>query len=51
MTWPGVVPMTFQIRALDPSRFTSPPVGRLSKRRMAEVDQALAWTLALQSES
>ena len=40
--------MTFQIRALDPTRFSSPPVGRLSEQRMAQVDEALAWSLALQ---
>jgi mRNA interferase MazF len=43
--------MTFQIRALDPSRFASLPVGQLGERRMAEVDQALAWTLALRGVS
>jgi mRNA interferase MazF len=43
--------MTFQIRALDPSRFASPPVGQLSEKRMVEVDEALAWTLALRSGS
>jgi mRNA interferase MazF len=40
--------MTFQIRALDPHRFSTQPVGQLSAQRMAEVDQALAWTLAIQ---
>jgi len=43
--------MTFQIRALDPNRFSSQPVGRLSDERMAEVDQALAWTLALHGQA
>jgi mRNA interferase MazF len=38
--------MAFQIRALDPVRFSS-PVGQLGAMRMAEVDHALAWTLAL----
>ena len=40
--------MTFQIRALDPNRFSGQPVGRLGAQRMAEVDEALAWTLAIE---
>lgn len=39
--------MTFQIRAIDPSRFSSQAVGRLSEQRMTEIDQALAWSLAI----
>jgi mRNA interferase MazF len=42
--------MTFQVRALDPKRFTDPAVGQLSNQRMAEVDQALAWTFAIQQD-
>jgi mRNA interferase MazF len=40
--------MTFQIRALDPNRFSGRPVGQLGAQRMTEVDEALAWSLGLQ---
>ena len=39
--------LTFQIRAVDQSRFTDPPCGVLSPAMMDELDRALAWTLAL----
>src|SRR5688572_784390 len=39
--------LTFQIRALDHSRFTDPPVGVLSPTAMGEMERSLAYTLAL----
>ncbi len=39
--------LCFQLRSLDPSRFTNPPAGRLPETKMAEVDRALRLTLAL----
>lgn len=39
--------LCFQIRALDPSRFTDPPVGSLSATRMQEVSEALKHCLEI----
>jgi mRNA interferase MazF len=41
--------MTIQMRALDHSRFQEAPRGILSPSYMAQLEQALAWTLALQT--
>jgi mRNA interferase MazF len=49
----GTVFLCFQIRSLDPSRFTDPAsgqvrlAGRVPPERMSEVDAALRLTLAL----
>lgn len=39
--------LCFQIRSLDPSRFSSPPVGQLSDVRMNQVDDILRYCLNL----
>jgi mRNA interferase MazF len=39
--------LCFQMRALDPRRFTSRPVGRLSAYRMSEIEKAIQYTLDL----
>ena len=39
--------LAFQLRSLDPSRFTGPPAATLSPARMAEVAAALRLTLEL----
>ncbi len=39
--------LCFQIRSLDPSRFSSPPVGQLSDVRMSQVDDILRYCLNL----
>lgn len=39
--------LCFQIRALDPARFTGPPVGSLSTSRMFQVDSSLRRVLDL----
>lgn len=40
--------LCFQVRSLDPSRFTSPRAGRLTPSRMAEVNGALRMSLDLE---
>ena len=40
--------LTFQARALDHSRFQEAPRGKLSAPYMVQLEQAMAWTLALQ---
>jgi mRNA interferase MazF len=37
--------MTFQMRAIDHSRFADPPVGRLSEAAMSRLEQAMAVSL------
>jgi mRNA interferase MazF len=39
--------LAFQLRSLDPSRFSGPPAGALSPVRMAEVAGALRLTLEI----
>jgi mRNA interferase MazF len=39
--------LTFQVRSIDHSRFVDPPVGELRPEMMADVEQALAWSLSL----
>lgn len=39
--------LTFQVRALDHSRFRDPPIGRLSPEQLARIDKALARTLSI----
>jgi mRNA interferase MazF len=39
--------LTFQVRALDQSRFKDPPIGRLSQAAMGEIEKSLAWTLVI----
>ena len=39
--------LTFQVRALDHTRFGGPPLGRLSPEWMAKIDAALAYALSL----
>lgn len=36
-----------QVRALDQSRFTSPPVGRLSAAEMKRIEKAVKYSLGL----
>lgn len=40
--------LCFQIRSLDPSRFTNPPAGRVTPRWMTEVNRALRMSLDLE---
>jgi mRNA interferase MazF len=37
----------FQIRSLDPGRFSGQPAGRLSSEKMAEVENAVRRVLGL----
>jgi mRNA interferase MazF len=39
--------LCFQIRSLDPNRFTTAPVGRLSAAKMHEVETAVKYCLGL----
>lgn len=39
--------LTFQVRALDPSRFQDPCAGELTQSSMDQLDRALVWVLAL----
>jgi len=39
--------MTFQVRALDHSRFVGPAHGALSQFFLNQIEDALAWSLAL----
>ena len=39
--------LCFQVRSLDPSRLANPPAGRLSRRRMVEIETALRLALDL----
>jgi mRNA interferase MazF len=39
--------LCFQVRALDPKRFRPSPLGRLSAKRMKQIDGALRYSLDL----
>lgn len=39
--------LAFQAKAIDPSRFQSPPVGALSAASMAKLARALEWSLGI----
>jgi len=39
--------LTFQMRALDHSRFEDPPCGSFTPERMEELEEAMRWTLIL----
>ena len=39
--------LTFQMRALDHSRFTEPPVGRVSAATLARLEHAISITLGM----
>jgi mRNA interferase MazF len=39
--------LTFQVRALDPSRFRNPPLGKLSVVVLDQLEKTIAWTLAI----
>ncbi len=39
--------LTFQTKAIDPSRIDSRPVGELSASSMNKIDTALSWSLGL----
>lgn len=41
--------MSFQVRALDQSRFRGPPIGRLSQSYLDQLDKALIWTVSSQN--
>lgn len=36
-----------QLRAIDHSRFTTPPMGRLSSRELTEIEEAIRYSLGL----
>jgi mRNA interferase MazF len=38
--------LTFQIRALDHSRFREQPIGRLSQPNLEQLDKAVAWAIS-----
>jgi mRNA interferase MazF len=38
--------LTFQIRALDHSRFREPPIGRLSQPYLEQLDKTVSWALS-----
>ena len=39
--------LCFQIRSLDPGRFSTPPAGKLSDRALSEVENAVRYCLGL----
>jgi mRNA interferase MazF len=43
--------LTFQVRALDHSRFTHPPIGQVGNATLAELEQSVAYTFALSPAS
>lgn len=43
--------LTFQVRAIDHSRFQEAPCGVLSSMFVEQLDRTLAWTLALRADS
>jgi mRNA interferase MazF len=41
--------LSFQVRALDHTRFRDPPIGRLSQSFLDQLDKTLFWTLTSRS--